>query len=273
MIRKPAVSGYFYPAGINDIKKLITSFNVPKVNEKEKIDAFGIISPHAGYVYSGKTAFMGYSKIIIKNNIIILGPNHTGFGSDFSIIDEGSYGFRDFEVPVNSDLAKAIINENNSPFKVDELAQAKEHSIEVQVPLIHYFKDNFSIVPIVLSYVRYNDVIKVANTIYHAIEKLGLLDDVLIVASSDMTHYETAQNAKIKDEIAIRQILDLNAHGLYGKVIENSISMCGFIPASVMILMAKMTGRTNAKLINYTNSGEATGDYSSVVGYSSIAVY
>ncbi len=273
MIRKPAVSGYFYPAGINNIKKLIASFNIPEVNEKEKIDAFGIVSPHAGYVYSGKTAFMGYSKIVIKNNIIILGPNHTGFGSDFSIIDEGAYNFSDFKIPVNSDLAKAIINENDSPFKVDELAQAKEHSIEVQIPLIHYFKDNFSIVPVVFSYIRYNDVVKAANAIYHAVEKSGLLNDVLIVASSDMTHYETAQNAKIKDEIAIRQILNLNAYGLYNKVMENGISMCGFIPASIMILTAKMSGRANAKLINYTNSGETTGDYSSVVGYSSIVVY
>jgi hypothetical protein len=271
MIRKPAAIGYFYPAGLSNINDVIASFNVPQ--KKVKIDAFGIISPHAGYVYSGKTAFMGYSEIIIKKNIIIIGPNHTGLGADFSIMDEGSYNFGDFNIPINSELAKAVVKEKNSPFKVDESAQLKEHSIEVQIPLIHYIKQDFSIVPIVVSFVRYDDVVKAAASIFNAIKRLGLLNDVLIVASSDMTHYESAGQAKIKDEIAISEILKLNPDGLYNKVRDNNISMCGFIPASIMINIAKMADRTNAKLINYTNSGESSGDYSSVVGYSSIIVY
>ncbi|RZD17235.1 MAG: AmmeMemoRadiSam system protein B [Candidatus Acididesulfobacter guangdongensis] len=270
-VRNPAVAGSFYPADINQINALIQSFNVSI--PEHKINAFGIVSPHAGYVYSGKTAFMGFSSINIKKNIIIIGPNHTGLGAAFSVMNEGNYNFGSFNVPINSALADEIINQSDSPFQHDDKAQLKEHSLEVQIPLIHYFMTDFSIVPLVISYVRYNDVIKAAKAIYNAIVKLNLLDDVLVVASSDMTHYESAEEAEMKDSIAINEILRLDSEGLYNKVINNNISMCGFIPVSIMLLIAKMAGKNNAKLINYTNSGEASGDYSSVVGYSSIAVY
>ncbi len=270
-VRNPAVAGAFYPADINHVNALIESFNVSI--PENKINAFGIVSPHAGYVYSGKTALMGYSSINIKKNIIIIGPNHTGLGVGFSVMNKGSYNFDSFNVPINSALADEIINQTDSPFQSDEKAQLKEHSLEVQIPLLHYFKTDFSIVPLVISYVRYNDVVKAAKAIYNAIMKLDLLDDVLVVASSDMTHYESAEEAKAKDSIAISEILRLDSEGLYNKVIDNNISMCGFIPVSIMLLIAKMAGKNSAKLINYTNSGDASGDYSSVVGYSSIVVY
>ncbi len=271
MIRKPAAIGYFYPEGLSNIKSLLASFNIAP--PKEKIDAFGIISPHAGYVYSGKTAYSGYSEINIKNNIIIIGPNHTGLGVGYSIMNSGEYGFKDFSVPVNAGLANAIINEKDSPFISDELAQLKEHSVEVQIPLLYNVKKDFTIVPIVVSFIRYEDVLRASGTIFNALKKLNLLNDVLIVASSDMTHYESADAAKTKDNIAIKEILDLNPNGLYNKVREHEISMCGFIPASIMLNVAKMAGATHAKLVDYTNSGEVTGDYASVVGYSSIVVY
>ncbi|MHB8231440.1 MAG: AmmeMemoRadiSam system protein B [bacterium] len=271
MIRKPAASGYFYPEGLDNIKNLIDSFGI--VPPKEKIDAFGIISPHAGYIYSGKMAYAGFSSINIKNNIIIIGPNHTGIGADYSVMNSGKYGFKDFSVPINEGLADAIINDNGSPFISDEPAHLKEHSIEVQIPLLYNLKKDFRIVPIIISFIRYNDVLQASKAIFNALKKLNLLDDVLIVASSDMTHYESAESAKLKDNIAIKEILDLNPGGLYNKVRENEITMCGFIPASVMLNVAKMAGHTKAKLIGYTNSGETTGDYSSVVGYSSIVIY
>lgn len=270
LIREPAAIDYFYPRGLDNIENLIASFALAPI--KEKIDAFGMISPHAGYIYSGKTAYAGYSKINIKNNIIIIGPNHTGVGADFSVMNEGKYGFKDFTVPINSDLADAIINEKDSPFIADELAHLKEHSIEVQIPLLYSIKKSFSIVPIVVSFMRYEDVLRASKAIFDALKKLNLLDDVLIVASSDMTHYESADAARFKDNIAIKEILSLNPSGLYSKVREHEISMCGFIPASIMLNVAKMARRTNVQLVDYTNSGEATGDYSSVVGYASIIV-
>ena len=271
MIRKPAAIGYFYPEGIDNIKNLIDSFDV--VPPKEKINAFGIISPHAGYVYSGKTAYAGFSSIKIKNNIIIIGPNHTGMGAGYSVMDNGKYDFKDFSVSINAELADAIIKDTGSPFISDELAHLKEHSVEVQIPLLYSFKKDFKIVPIMVSFIRYNDVLNASKAIFNALRKLNLLDDVLIVASSDMTHYEPAESARLKDDIAIKEILDLNPSGLYEKVGENNITMCGFIPASIMLNVAKMAGRTKSKLIGYTNSGEASGDYSSVVGYSSIVIY
>ncbi|MHB1661026.1 MAG: AmmeMemoRadiSam system protein B [bacterium] len=271
MIRKPAAMGYFYPEGLNNIKDLINSFNTAP--PEEKIDAFGIISPHAGYIYSGKMAYAGFSNIDIKNNIIIIGPNHTGLGADYSVMNSGKYEFKDFSVSVNSVLADAIIEDAGSPFISDEAAHLKEHSVEVQIPLLYNLKKDFKIVPIVVSFIRYNDVLQASEAIFNALKKLNLLDDVLIVASSDMTHYESAESAKLKDNIAIKEMLDLNPRGLYEKVRENDITMCGFIPASIMLNVAKMAGRTKAKLIGYTNSGEVTGDYLSVVGYSSIVIY
>ncbi len=271
MIRKPVAIGYFYPEGFNNIQDLIHSFNVTA--PKEKIDAFGIISPHAGYVYSGKTAYAGFARVNIKNNIIIIGPNHTGMGAGYSVMDNGKYDFMDFSVLVNAELANAIIKENGSPFVSDELAHIKEHSVEVQIPLIFNLKQDFKIVPIVVSFISYKDVLEAAKAIFNALKKLNLLGDVLIVASSDMTHYEPAESAKFKDDIAIKEILDLNPRGLYDKVIEHDITMCGFIPASIMLNVAKMAGRTKSELIGYTNSGDVTGDYSSVVGYSSIVIY
>ena len=273
MIRKAVAMGYFYPEGLNNINNFIDSFKADIPVAGKKIDAFGIISPHAGYVYSGKIAYEGYSSIGIKNNIIIIGPNHTGMGADYSVMNKGKYDFKDFSVPINSKLADAIIDDADSPFIADEQAHLREHSVEVQIPLLYNFKKDFSIVPIVISFIRYNDVVNASKAIYNALKKLDLIDDVLIVASSDMTHYEPAESAKYKDDIAIKEILDLNSQGLYEKVRLNDITMCGFIPASIMLNVAKMAGRTKAKLIGYTNSGEVTGDYSSVVGYSSIVIY
>ncbi len=271
MLREPSAIGYFYPEGLKNIKKLIDSFNI--IPSKEKIDAFGIISPHAGYIYSGKTAYAGYSNVKIKNNIIIIGPNHTGMGADYSVMNSGGYGFKDFNVDINEDLANAIIKDKDSPFVADEFAHLKEHSIEVQIPLIYNLKQDFKIVPIVVSYIKYADALNASKSIFNAVRKLNLTDDVLLVASSDMTHYESAESAKIKDDIAIKEIMDLNPGGLYNKVLEYKISMCGFIPAVIMLNVAKMAGCTKTKLIGYTTSGEATGDYSSVVGYSSMAIY
>jgi len=271
LIREPVAMGYFYPEGLSNIKSLIASFNIASI--KDKTDAFGVVSPHAGYIYSGQTAYYGYSRINIKNNIIIIGPNHTGLGADCSIMTKGYYGFKDFNVPINTDLAEAILGEKSSLFILDALAQSKEHSIEVQIPLIYDFKQDFTIVPIVVSFIRYDDILRTAKAIFNALQKLSLLDDVLIVASSDMTHYESADTAKIKDDIAINKILDLDPRGLYGSVRDRGISMCGFIPVSIMLNIAKMAGHTHAELVDYANSGKVTGDYSSVVGYSSIVVY
>ena len=156
--------GYFYPEGLNNINNLIDSFKADIPVSGKKIDALGIISPHAGYVYSGKIAYEGYSSIDIKNNIIIIGPNHTGLGADYSVMNKGKYDFKDFSVPINSKLADAIIEDAGSPFIADEQAHLREHSVEVQIPLIYNLKNDFSIVPIVISFIRYNDVINGTKT-------------------------------------------------------------------------------------------------------------
>ncbi len=271
MIRQPFAMGYFYPAGLEKINNLISSFNIN--SSEKKIDAFGVISPHAGYIYSGKTAYKGFSGIKIKDNIIIIGPNHTGLGTGFSVMSEGEYSFNDFSVSVNSELANSIIYEKDSPFVSDDLAHAREHSVEVQIPLLYSLKKDFKVVPIVVSFTSYDDVMSASKVIFNALKKLDMVDDVIIVASSDMSHYEKAETAKKKDDMAIKEILNLNPQGLYSTVMDNKISMCGIMPASIMLNIAKMAGRSNSMLIDYTNSGEVSGDYSSVVGYSSIIVY
>lgn len=271
MVREAAVIGYFYPNGLNNITDFIDSLGV--IPPEKKIDAFGIISPHAGYVYSGKTAYTGFSNIKIKKTVIIIGPNHTGAGAAYSVLDRGYYSFGDFKVEINKELASAIIGEEGSPFVADDLAHSREHSVEVQIPLIYNLTKDFKIVPIVVSLIKRSDIEPAAAAIYNAIKKLSLTDDVLIVASTDMTHYESSESAKAKDSIAIKEILDMNPDGLYDKVIGHRISMCGFVPVTIMLKVAILAGKNHARLLSYTNSGDITGDYSNVVGYSSIAIY
>lgn len=266
MKRNPAVAGQFYPLKAAAIEKQISEF-IDK--EGKKVNAIGIVSPHAGYVYSGPVAGSVYSRIELKPTYIILGPNHTGKGKEYSIMSEGSWVMPQGEVEIDADLAKRLLRSSEF-LQEDFLAHAYEHSIEVQLPFLQYFKRPFKFIPILLSYAKVNIYQALGREIARIIKETK--KDVLIIASSDMTHYESKEEAQQKDMKAIDAILKLDETELINRVEKFDISMCGYAPVSVMLSIAKELGATGAKLVEYQNSGDASGDYSSVVGYAGIIV-
>ncbi len=261
MIRKPVVAGQFYPASASELKAMIEGI--------VKTEVIGLISPHAGYMYSGPVAGAVISRIKFKDSFIIMGPNHTGSGKPLSIMTEGTWQTPLGEVEIDSELGKEILA-NSKNLQEDNIAHLYEHSIEVQLPFLQYFKPDFKLVPIVLAYAGGAAYKEIGQELAKAIKKTG--KKVVIIASSDMTHYEPQESAQRKDSQAIEAILDLNEDELLKRVEELNISMCGFAPAVSLIVAAKELGTTGAELVKYQTSGDVTGDYSSVVGYAGIII-
>lgn len=267
MIRKPAVAGYFYPERAGKLRAMIETMVDPRA-EKEK--AIAVVSPHAGYVYSGPVAGAVFSSVVLPDLFVILGPSHRGTRALFAIAAQGVWQTPLGEIPVQSEVAKLIMN--HSPLiEEEESAHALEHSLEVQLPFIQYFKKGFAIVPVCVSHqASFEDLDELAGAVVAGLKKCG--QDSLIVASTDMSHYVSQETAKQKDFLAIQRILALDARGLYAIVREEDISMCGYQPTAAAIMAAKSLGAKKAELIRYQTSGETTGDYDEVVGYAGLRI-
>jgi AmmeMemoRadiSam system protein B len=274
MIRQPAVAGHFYQGSPSALRDQVERFLVP---ETKKVKALGIVSPHAGLVYSGSVAGAVYSRIELPGTFVLIGPNHTGLGAPVSLMASGSWETPLGAVRINDDLAEAVLSKSRR-IHDDTMAHLQEHSLEVQLPFIQYLKRNFTIVPIQMMDTRLETCIEVGNAVANAIAdcEAGSAEykagGTLIVASSDMSHYVSAETAKKKDHAAIKRILDLDAQGLYHTVRDEGISMCGYGPVVAMLTACKVLGATKADLVKYTNSGEVSGDYDQVVGYAGIVV-
>jgi hypothetical protein len=240
------------------------------VDEKvAKEEVIGLVSPHAGYIYSGSVAGATIAKVKPKDTFIILGPNHTGRGKPFSIMTEGVWQTPLGEVVIDSRLAKQILD-GSAYLEEDYSAHQYEHSIEVQLPFLQYFKSNIRLVPIVLAHATGSIYKEIGSAIARAIKDLDR--EALIIASSDMTHYEPHESARRKDNSAIEAILALDEDELLKRVEELKMSMCGYAPVASLITAAKELGARGAELISYQTSGDATGDYGSVVGYAGIII-
>ena len=268
MIRNPAVAGQFYADSKEPLAKEVQGL-IDETAVKE--EAIGVVSPHAGYIYSGPVAGFTLSSIKPKSKYIIMGPNHTGLGSPFSMTASDFWRTPLGEVAVDKTLADKILK-NCPDIKKDELAHINEHSIEVQLPFLQTLQKEFTFVPIVVSMGDLETYRNIGEGIAKSIKELGCEKDVTIIASSDMTHYESQETAKDKDSKAIDAILNLDEKSLLETVEKFDISMCGVVPAAIMISAAKKLGAKSAHLVKYQTSGEASGDYSSVVGYAGIIV-
>ncbi len=266
MIRNPVVSGQFYPESPSQLKAMIEGFIDEKAVKEEVI---GLVSPHAGYKHSGPVAGAVISKIKFKDTFIIMGPNHTGRGKPLSIMTQGAWKTPLGEVEIDSELGKQILAAS-SHLEEDYVAHQDEHSIEVQLPFLQYFKKDIRLVPIMLAYSSGATYKEIGKELAKAIKDLS--KEVVIIASSDMTHYEPQESARRKDNKAIEAILDLNEDELLKRVDELNISMCGYAPAVSLISAAKELGAAGAELVRYQTSGDTTGDYSSVVGYAGIVI-
>jgi AmmeMemoRadiSam system protein B len=266
MDRNPRVAGQFYPGTQTELEAeigLLVDKNAPKE------EVIGLVSPHAGYIYSGSVAGATFSRIQFKDTFVILGPNHTGMGARFSIMSEGNWRTPLGKVKIDSQLGKQIL-ESSAYLEEDTAAHLYEHSIEVQVPFLQYIKKDVQIVPIILAYAKGTIYKEIGRSIANAIKDSG--KGVIIIASSDMTHFEPHESAKRKDTQAIEAILDLNEDELLRRVHDLNITMCGYAPTVTMIAAAKDLGAKKAQLVRYQTSGDVSADYRSVVGYAGILI-
>lgn len=266
-MRLPAVADRFYPGSPKALSQTITEL-FPVTQTAEKTKALAIVSPHAGYVYSGALAAETIYAAEIPETVIILGPNHHGQGAPVSLsIDTWDMPLG--SVPVDTAIAEQLLKYSRH-IKIDETAHKFEHSLEVQVPFLQMLQKNLRIVPLVLAHLSYALCEEVAEALAKAIS--GSDKDLLIVASSDMSHYEPRRITEKKDRSALQCIERMDPHGLYHTVLDNHISMCGFIPVTIALLAAKACGATQAKLIGYTDSGYVSGDTGQVVGYAGVLI-
>ncbi len=283
-VRSPAVAGYFYPIDRDELIKLIEDTfkhpigpgSIPKVSKQRRWESVGFIAPHAGYIYSGPVAAHTYYKLAEEGapeTFVIIGPNHTGYGSLVSVYPSGKWATPLGEVEVDSDLARSIVS-NSEYAELDIYAHTEEHSIEVQLPYLQYlFGNKFKIVPIVLALQTPEVARDLAKSIYDAVAHYNR--DVVVIASTDFTHYEPHDIAREKDLKAIEKIIALDAEGFYNTLKELSVTACG--PGGVMTLieLTKMIHRDKARaeLLKYATSGDTSGNKSAVVGYASIRFY
>lgn len=266
MLRHPAVAGSFYPAQADvllaDVQRYIA-------DGAEKIDALGCIVPHAGYMYSGHVAGAVYARLALPQRIIVLCPNHTGRGQPLAINSEGAWQTPLGEARIDAGLAEAL--KQDFPLITEDYeAHRSEHAAEVQLPFLQARSRQFTFVPIAVGTGQFEILAELGETLARAITAAG--EKVLIIASSDMNHYEPDDVTRVKDRMAIDAILALDPRGLYDVVGRNHISMCGYGPTVAMLTAAKRLGATSAQLIRYATSGDISGERDWVVGYAGIVV-
>ncbi len=263
MIRQTVCAGTWYPTSKEEIEKFLD------LSEK-KTEAISCVCPHAGWMYSGKVAGAVYSRLVPYNTYVIIGPNHTGFGPSASIYDKGAWQMPLGKIEIDTELSDEILK-NSEFLKPDTQAHLKEHCLEVQLPFVQYFSPSAKIVPIIIMSNEFEVVKDVAFSVSNAIKNFKN-KKILIVASTDMTHYESQEYAKKQDKLAIDKILSLDAEALVKTVLQRGISMCGVFPTACVILASKSLGAKNVELVKYSTSGDVTGDYDAVVGYAGLII-
>jgi len=266
IVRFPAVAGQFYP---RNPERLVADVRSYALSQVAPIPAIGCIVPHAGYMYSGHVAGAVFARLQLPTRFVILCPNHTGMGTPLSVISEGQWQTPLGSVAVDSKLA-AGLKSNFAFLTEDTHAHRSEHAIEVQLPFLQAQLEKFTFVPIAVGTGRFEALEMLGNAMAEVIADQQ--EPVLIIASSDMNHYESDGITRQKDALAIDRILALDPRGLFDTVNEQKISMCGYGPAVAMLTAARRLGATSAELIKYATSGDVSGDRDMVVGYAGIAV-
>ena len=262
-MRGAVYAGSFYPANPNEIHSF---FGDIKCREP-KINAIGAISPHAGYIYSGKTAYKTLCSINIPDTVVVFCPNHRGLGWALAISPDNLWETPLGEIEVDLELSNAIAE---FPYaKMDSIAHLYEHSLEVQLPILKMLNPEVKIVAISVGLGDREILKDFANHIFENTKKR----EVLFIASSDMSHYVPAEYAEKQDGMVIEALKNLDYEKAYNLVESYNISMCGIYPAYVMLNIAKLKGAEKGEVIEYTNSGVVTGDFNEVVAYLGMVFY
>jgi len=275
--RRPAVAGYFYESSPERLRRQIESCFTSQHGPGTLPSKGGseppviLISPHAGYIYSGAIAAHGYeraSRSPHPKTVIVIGPNHYGEGTEVSVYPPGSWTTPLGEIEIDNELTSRIIEESDL-ISMDEISHIYEHSIEVQLPFIQFVMGSVKFVPICML----NQAVEAAQHVGEVLAKV--IDDprgYLVVASSDFTHYEPHEEAVRRDKPVIERILQLDVDGFYTEVRDRRATLCGYGAIGAVITYARLKGFESSRLLKYATSGDTSGDRSSVVGYASIVL-
>jgi AmmeMemoRadiSam system protein B len=265
-IRTPAVAGRFYPRRPDELLRDVQNYSAAS---QPAVAAIGCVAPHAGYMYSGHVAGAVYARLEIPQRCVVLCPNHTGVGHPLAAMTRAAWQTPLGEVAPDPELGDALLrafsllHENSS-------AHRTEHAIEVQLPFLQTRQPELKFVPIAIGTSDFEVLRGLGEALASVISAQS--EKVLIVASSDMNHYESDAVTRVKDHKAIARVLALDPRGLWDVVMKEDISMCGFGPTVVMLTAAKRLGATSATLVKYATSGDISGDREAVVGYDGIIV-
>jgi AmmeMemoRadiSam system protein B len=267
MIRPPAVAGRFYPSDSRELAGQVGDLIGPPA---AKTRGRGCVVPHAGYMYSGHVAGAVYAALEIPARCILLGPRHYPQGQPLAILTAGSFstplGEAQIDAPLAAQLARAC-----PLLREDTEAHAREHSLEVQLPFLQWIVgDGLRIAPVVLATDRYGVMEDLGQAVAEVVR--SQVERVLVIASSDMNHYESDEITRVKDERAIAPVLALDPRGLYGAVRNEGITMCGYAATVAMLVAMRELEARDAKLIRYATSGDVSGDRDQVVGYAGIVI-
>ena len=274
-VRTPAVAGRFYPGRAEELLRDIRQYTSPVGTPVKtgRIAAIGCVAPHAGYIYSGGVAGAVYSRLEIPEHCVILCPNHTGKGRPLAVMAHTTWQTPLGAVAADAELAARLLRRFPA-LEEDSAAHRGEHAIEVQLPFLQVHQPELNIVPIVIGTSDFDVLRGLGEALADGTADLKEKhqEKVLIVASSDMNHYESDAVTRVKDHKAIERVLAMDARGLWEVVLNEDVSMCGFGPTIVMLTAAKLLGAASATLVKYATSGDVSGDYESVVGYAGILV-
>lgn len=277
-VRRPCQGGSFYAGTPETLKKQIENCFTHKLGpgktpivQKGSRSIIGLVCPHAGYMYSGPVAAHSYYNLAVDGKpdvIVIFGPNHTGQGSGLAVMKEGVWRTPLGDVQIDEETSNQILR-NSTIIDTDKLAHVYEHSIEVQLPFLQYlYNSAFKFVPISFLMQDFESCREVGQAVAEALEE----KNALIIASTDMTHYEPHETAEMKDRKALSALEKLDEREFFSAIEGYHITACGYGPVVALITASKLLGATKAQILSYKTSGDVTGDYSTVVGYASVAI-
>lgn len=266
MKRNPAVAGQFYPGTKGSLAQEVARFLETSVSPRK---ALGAIAPHAGYMYSGAVAGKVFASVAVPKRCVVLCPNHTGMGARAAVWPRGSWSIPTGEIPVDEKLAAGMLKACDD-LQDDMTAHIGEHSLEVELPFLLARQPDLAIVPICISRANHEALRRIGEAIAKVIKAEG--GDILLVASSDMNHYEDEKRTREKDNLAIERVLALDPEGLVDVCASKRISMCGVLPTTVLITACKALGARKATLVAHATSGDISGDRDAVVGYAGFVI-
>lgn len=267
MIHKAAFAGSFYPGEAPELRRQLASA-IPPRHRKRK--ALAVMLPHAGYRYCGHIIGKTLAGLVLPRRFVLLCPNHTGRGAPLSLQSLGRWQTPLGEVEIDRPLARAIkhhcLNVQDSPE-----ALRLEHSVEVQLPFLQYFLDEFSFVPLAVGTSRLQSLLQLGRGLAAVLEEAE--EPVMLIATSDLNHFEPAEVGRRKDKAALRLICDMDCQGLYREVRERPISMCGYGPVIATMHACSLLEAQGAEVVDYAQSSDVTGEFSSVVGYAGVVIH